>query len=286
MPLRQPLPAASTHPTLGIDVSSNQGTIDWARVGAARVRNPVTRQLGPVSFAFVRSATGGASGDSRFLEYWRGAKAAGVRVGPYVAMTVRAHELGAQHYVDQLSRLLDAGGYGAGDLEPMLDHERGNPETNPEPTPEVWRRNVATLLNVRDLIARRLGRRCGVYAGGYWTSCPADVQDALAGSPLWSPDYRAIDGAPWDVRAPVGWARWHFRQFTNGQNGTVVQIPGVATRCDVDLYDGSPLALRLHVARSHLTASKAVGAALGLGLLVLLLAMAWSRQPLVLGAWT
>ena len=56
----------------GIDVSENNGAIDWPTVAAAGIQ-----------FAMVRCSYGLHSKDSRFAENVAGAKAAGLKVGAY-----------------------------------------------------------------------------------------------------------------------------------------------------------------------------------------------------------
>jgi lysozyme len=56
----------------GIDVSKYQGEIDWNKV----------RDSG-VKFAWIKATEGGDHADSKFLQNWNGAKAAGVPRGAY-----------------------------------------------------------------------------------------------------------------------------------------------------------------------------------------------------------
>ncbi|MEQ8739921.1 MAG: GH25 family lysozyme, partial [Hoeflea sp.] len=60
------------YPVHGIDVSKWQGDIDWNKVKRAGV-----------AFAFIKSTEGGDHKDSRFEEYWRQARAAGIPHAPY-----------------------------------------------------------------------------------------------------------------------------------------------------------------------------------------------------------
>ena len=60
------------HPVHGIDVSKWQGDIDWVSV----------RRSG-VSFAFIKATEGKDVVDTRFDEYWRKARAAGLPYAPY-----------------------------------------------------------------------------------------------------------------------------------------------------------------------------------------------------------
>ena len=60
------------YPVHGIDISKWQGEIDWAEV----------RKAG-VAFVFIKATEGGDHSDSRFADYWRGARAAGIPHAPY-----------------------------------------------------------------------------------------------------------------------------------------------------------------------------------------------------------
>lgn len=84
----------------GIDVSAWQDTINWTKVKAAGVE-----------FVFIRGAYRGASTgkintDGRFVDYIRGAKAAGLKVGVYIfsqAVTVKEAEEEADYLVKLVS---------------------------------------------------------------------------------------------------------------------------------------------------------------------------------------
>ena len=65
-------PAPVSLPVHGVDVAKWQGDIDWRQLRASGV-----------SFAFIKATEGGDHIDSRFLENWREAKAAGVPTGAY-----------------------------------------------------------------------------------------------------------------------------------------------------------------------------------------------------------
>ena len=84
----------------GIDVSAWQDTINWTKVKAAGVE-----------FVFIRgayrgSSTGKINTDGRFVDYIRGAKAAGLKVGVYIfsqAITVKEAEEEADYLIKLVS---------------------------------------------------------------------------------------------------------------------------------------------------------------------------------------
>lgn len=65
-------PRPGTHPVHGIDVSTWQGSIDWA-----------TARANGVNFAFIKATEGGDMVDPAFAENWAGAAEAGVPRGAY-----------------------------------------------------------------------------------------------------------------------------------------------------------------------------------------------------------
>ena len=95
----------------GIDVSNNNGTVDWRRVRASGRR-----------FAWVKASEGLTFDDAFLIPNVRAARAAGVRVGAYHflrPMPGRSAKAEAQHFISRLR----AAGLGHGDLIPVVDVE-------------------------------------------------------------------------------------------------------------------------------------------------------------------
>jgi lysozyme len=61
----------------GIDVSHHQGVIDWPAVARDHI-----------SFAYIKGTEGGDHVDRLFADNWRGARAAGLRIGAYHFFTL------------------------------------------------------------------------------------------------------------------------------------------------------------------------------------------------------
>ncbi|HEX2294006.1 MAG TPA: GH25 family lysozyme [Actinomycetota bacterium] len=73
----------------GIDVSSHQGRVDWARVAADGIE-----------FAYLKASEGGDFVDERFAENWEGAAAAGLDRGAYHFFTLcTAGDVQARHFL-------------------------------------------------------------------------------------------------------------------------------------------------------------------------------------------
>ncbi len=276
------VPAKSKSPVLGIDVSNFQGRIDWDRVAAARVHNPVTGKSEPIRFAYIR-ASGSTYVDASFTRNWRECKRVGIRRGPYVAMTAAAYQHTATAFYAQLAEAIAAGGgWGFGDLPPMLDHEKGQA---PDPTLAQWAANVRVVQALREEIRDRMGRRAGVYAGGYWTGLadqlPPDLRFALSDAPLWCPDYGRVS-LPWDCEVPDEWAperggHWYIRQYDSRG-----EVAGISGNVDMNLYDGGRLAIAAFAARSAVAGARGLLYGFGLGLVVFLLLMLAGYRPSVL----
>ncbi|WP_076264015.1 GH25 family lysozyme [Intrasporangium flavum] len=97
----------------GVDVSSHQGDIDWRAVAADGV-----------AAAYVKASEGGTYVDSTFVANWRGASAAGLRVGAYHFFTLCRG--GDEQAANFLARLRQVHGTDAGRvLPPVVDLELG-----------------------------------------------------------------------------------------------------------------------------------------------------------------
>lgn len=222
--------------TLGIDVSSAQGRIDWTRV--ARESDPRR------DFAICKLSEGAAFIDPTFGANWAGAHVAGLRRGAYeFAHLEVAPEVSAEHTCHVL---LDAGLHDD-DLPPTIDVERlqGSPQGQGV---------VDWVLRWLERVATLTGRRGMVYTGlGYWGAVgnPASVE--LARYPLWLACY-VRDPEPY-VPLPwhsVGWTMWQETGDQAPIGKAVLRLPGIAGNVDSDVLRGTIDALveASHIARS------------------------------------
>ena len=105
---------------LGIDVSSNQGAVDWNAVSQANI-----------SFAYVRASLGAHSADSQFAGNWSRLRGTGLLRGAYHFFWPLASATDqASHYIDVVGNLMP------GDLPPMIDLEPAHIAQNPNQ--DVW----------------------------------------------------------------------------------------------------------------------------------------------------
>ena len=208
-------PDPTRYPSLGIDVSHHQGRIDWAQV-----------PRDGVSFAYVKATEGSDFKDPRFLENWRGARAAGLLVGAYHFFSFCSPGAAqAEHFLSTLP---------AGDeaLPPVLDLELGG-SCRPLPGKDEVRGEVLAWL---DVVGKRTGRTPVLYVTdeAFDTFLERGDIDSIAGTGplLWCRSLFDEPRLPW----PVNWTFWqyHARGRVSGIDGPV----------DLDVFEGNPDQLR------------------------------------------
>jgi GH25 family lysozyme M1 (1,4-beta-N-acetylmuramidase) len=209
------LPAATTVPLEGIDVSNWQGTIDWTRVAAAGKR-----------FAIMKATEGTTFTDAYYSANHANARAAGLWTTAYhfaqPSTTAGDAVAEADHFV-AVAKLQ------SGDLIPALDLE-----VTGSLGPAALQAWVAAWLGE---VTAKLGVHPMIYTSpNFWKNAMSDTTwFALNG-------YRVLWVAHWGVTSPTvpaqNWAGhgWTFWQYSD--SGTV---PGIAGRVDLDRYNGTDL---------------------------------------------
>lgn len=239
--------------TLGVDLSAFQGELSPAIWDALYQRG--------VRFAFVRCQVGtSASRDGRFASDVEGARAAGVRVGPYAVLYPTAD---VQAQADAFTKSASLGdselvGSNLGELPPAIDLEW--------PPPEHWTDHgltadaiVEKTLRFAALLEARWGCVPVLYSypfylqslGGLATDRAA--HGALARFPLWIAGGRRYlngDGSvPGDDENPPRvspWgADWTFWQWDGDGGARLPNISGLGNGTDADfnLFNGDELDL-------------------------------------------
>lgn len=196
---------------LGIDVSNNNGSVDWKAV--AKARFGVTRQR--VRFAWVKATEGDFFTDSYLDENLAGARAHGIAVGAYhFARPDRGDAVAeAEHFLAAYKPLV-------GDLLPILDFEHDAHLSGVSMT--AWAKRWI------EHVEKQTGVEVAFYSYPYFLSGDMGGGDALHGRKLWYADYSGVGGrlsypkqaAPFRVVA---------QQYTS--NGSV---PGVHGRVDMN----------------------------------------------------
>ena len=186
----------------GIDVSSYQGQVDWARVKAAGL-----------VFAFAKATQGVSEVDPEFARNWGGIRAAGLVRGAY-------------HYMDptedptrQAEHFLAIVKLEAGDLPPVLDVEvtEGLSVEDLDEAVRLWLDKVAAATGVRPILYSDL------------SFLDRDLARGFGGHPLWIADYSPDPPVP-----PPGWTAWTFWQYSDRG-----EVSGVAGQVDRDRYQGT-----------------------------------------------
>ncbi|SNS36028.1 lysozyme [Granulicella rosea] len=256
----------------GIDVSHNNGAIDWDAASDAGIQ-----------FAFAKVSQGCDPtkpwyADTRFAENWPAMLDAGILrggyhfIGPPLATMPQANWMDDIH--SQIDHFLDLlGPLQPGDLPPVLDLENGD-------NPGRWQSLITAdragaLALVRELIvytAAQSGVTPILYTGNFWTGelgDPSAVGDNMpfAANPLWLSQYPCVhtpvplpgqpgktdsgeaasfdeyalklDGrtplhmpALWGGKDNPNWTFWQFSAFG--------KIPAISPNVlDLDVFNGS-----------------------------------------------
>lgn len=186
---------------LFIDVSNNNGSIDWPRVARAGVKG-----------AFLKASEGANFVDGTFRHHRAAANSVGIRVGAYHFARPNGGDaiLEAHHFCYAVGSL------GRRDLRPVLDLE-------------VSRLPMRALAGWARTWNHTVKGRFGCWPLFY--SFSAFVQEMHADRPigggLWLADFGRNDGREHHFRVPAPWRHAVAHQFTS--EGL---IPGVRGRVD------------------------------------------------------
>lgn len=196
------------YPVHGVDVSRYQGDVNW----------PLVRRSG-ISFAYIKATEGGDYADDRFLDNWRGARAAGLPRGAY-------------HYyyfcrpaLEQAAWFMNHVPRDGSALPPVLDLEWNHrSRTCPyRPDPSTVRKEARAFLRALEIY---YGKEPLIY-----TTVDFYNDNDLAkldGYRFW---LRSVAGHPQDIYPGQRWAIW---QYTG--TGLVSGIDGLT---DINAFSGS-----------------------------------------------
>lgn len=204
------LRTASPGTLFGVDLSSYQGEVDWAKLKAAGV-----------AFVFVKATEGQTVIDPCFASNWAGAAKAGIPRGAYhVYRTATSGSTQAAHFMAQVQ----AQGH-PGELPPVLDLEtsiiQGENVTSADQEIVGWLQAVRPLVNggsATPLVYGSLSLFSGYLAG-----------KAIPQSAVWLAEYTS---GP--AHQPQGWPNWLFWQFSASGN-----VPGVTGVVDLSRFSGT-----------------------------------------------
>jgi lysozyme len=190
----------------GVDVSTYQGTIDWAKVKASGRAFAITR------------VGDGLGGDNTFNANWAGIKAAGMVRGAYQFFRAGSDPI---QQADIL--LAKIGTPQNGDLAPTLDLE----VTDGQSASTI----VANVKKWLEHVKAKTGRTPMVYTSpGFW---PSVGNPDLSAYVLWV--------AHWGTTCPTippAWKGFTFHQYSDSGS-----VSGISGAVDLDVFNGDQAAL-------------------------------------------
>jgi GH25 family lysozyme M1 (1,4-beta-N-acetylmuramidase) len=162
---------ASNSRQIGIDVSGNDGNIDWTRVSAASIAGK------PIHFAFIKATEGNTIFDSKFQNNWQGISKTKILHGAYhffrAGLTPTDGKTQAIFFLSKLNSQKPAA-YSTGFLPPVVDVEEGSWLKTPKFStfkgpPYLPYQNktliVGNLKTFLDYVSLKTGRTPIIYTG-------------------------------------------------------------------------------------------------------------------------
>jgi GH25 family lysozyme M1 (1,4-beta-N-acetylmuramidase) len=191
----------------GIDVSGNQGAIEWPTVATQE------------QFAVIKAAEGIGWTDPRFVANWAGAKAAGLLRGAYA---FGRPDLNASGAAEARYLLSIVGSAQPGDLPAVLDLEVApadgpNGPVDLAPYARDW-------FAVADADA---GKPVPLYSYSWFLQAHNLTEATVGTRPLWLAAYQGTEPAP-----PPGWSAVGI---TIWQNADALTVAGIGTPVDGDV---------------------------------------------------
>ena len=203
----------------GIDVSDNQGVIDWGKVAAAGVQ-----------FAILRSVRRSGQADYRFAANLEGCRQHGIPVAVYkYTYATKAEQV--KEEAQQVVELLQAHGL-AGTMVwwDVEDRETLRP---------LGSGKLTELIRTAQAKIEAAGYRFGIYTGLYVYREGWFDFNAFA-CPLWIARYPSTEQKTWadsppeQYRPSVGRAIWSWQWTSNGR------LPGISGAVDFDICYQDP----------------------------------------------
>ena len=196
------------YPVHGIDISKWQGDINWNEV----------RKAG-IAFVFMKATEGGDHTDSRYEEYWRGARAAGIAHAPYhFYYFCRPAREQAAWFIANVPRE-------SVHMPPVLDVEwnHASRTCTSRPDPETVRSEMKVWM---DIVGRHYGKRPIIYT-------PVDfhrenLDGHFTGHQFW---LRSVAAHPQDIYPSHPWTLWQY-------TGTGI-MPGIRGNTDINAFAGT-----------------------------------------------
>lgn len=204
----------------GIDVSDNQGVIDWAHVKEAGVQ-----------FAILRSVRRSGKADKQFMANLAGCQAQGIPVAVY-KYTYATSQQAAAEEARQVVALLQR--YGLYNTMVWWDVE------NREILQPLGRSNLTACIKAAQVVIESAGYRFGIYTGPYVYKENWFDFGQFAANPFWVARYpssteKTLEYTPAERYKPnVGRAIWGWQYSSAGR------VPGINELVDLDICYQDP----------------------------------------------
>lgn len=215
MSARKIAPAAAT--VQGVDASEAQGHITWAQVAQSGRK-----------FAFTKATEGLTITDTHFAYNWASTKALNIYRGAYHFF--RARDEGsaqAAHFLKTMGPL------NSNDLPPMLDWETLDGHSIAT--------NIAEAQKWLDAVEKATGKVPIIYTDdGTWEALGNPMQ--FSRYPLYIANVKAVE-----PMVPACWKNFTFWQYS-----WTGRVPGIATNCDLDIFNGTEAQLKEFIATGKL----------------------------------
>lgn len=208
------------HP--GIDLSSWNGTVDFAKVSASGIK-----------YAWVKVSEGTTHVNPGFEKKFEDARKENVHVGAYHFArpdTYSGDPKDWENEADNFLKQIDKVDLKSGDLIPCVDFEKGMKTDD--------NHNVEWFIKWLSRIGCETGTRPIIYTARWaWQlfimRADKDLQNELATYPLWLASYN--EGVE-PARTTDLWNKWNVWQYTSSG-----EVPGVKGRCDMNWMAGNQL---------------------------------------------
>src|SRR5260370_6260190 len=182
----------------GIDVSSNQGEVDWGAVARAGK-----------AFGFARASIGGRQCDPQFAANWQRMSDAGIfRRAYHFFWPLTPWQGQAENFIKTVGALSPR------DLPPVLDLEEAIPKSSASKR-DAWNdvpahQRLSIILNSLDAVEQPLRVRPLIYTRqNFIEPLLGDEVKTLATSGLWIAHYKVAQPS-----TPLSWAAWTFWQYS------------------------------------------------------------------------
>lgn len=230
----------TTTDAYGVDISSYQGNVDWAKMKAKNVKFVICRAYG---------SDHTANGDTKFETYVSQARANGIPVGAYYFATptppldLNQARQQAQQFIDKLQSGFGTGNYG--DLIPFVDIEH-NPyaEVGKNITDLAKPELITWIQEFTRYFESQTHKRLGIYCNEWFMKDPTnmaftdDEMIPLASMPLWVAEFEKYWGTTRINTNPApnnfgGWTNYVAWQFS--ENGAGAEYGVQSTGLDLDV---------------------------------------------------